>query len=59
MSKNALIIISAVVGCLQAIGVALVTCAQPDYAASINSAIVIAGTVIVGISNLFTDSSNE
>lgn len=46
-------LVSGIVGGIQAIGVAIVTYTSPEYATAINSAIVIAGTAIIEICNLF------
>ncbi len=60
MSKKFFALISGIVGGLQTIGVALVTYYSPEYATAINSAIVIAGTAIIEICNLFTtETKNE
>jgi hypothetical protein len=54
MSKKVFALVSGIVGGLQTIGVAVVTYYNPEYATAINSAIVIAGTAIIEICNLFT-----
>lgn len=60
MSKKFFALISGIVGGLQTIGVAFVTYYSPEYATAINSAIVIAGTAIIEICNLFTtETKNE
>ena len=60
MSKKFFALISGIVGGLQTIGIALVTYYSPEYATAINSAIVIAGTAIIEICNLFTtETKNE
>ena len=46
-------LVSGIVGGLQTIGVAVVTYTNPDYAAAINSSIVIAGAAIIEICNLY------
>ena len=51
-------LVSGIVGGLQTIGVAVVTYTHPEYATSINSAIVIAGSAIIEICNLFTTSES-
>ena len=51
-------LVSGIVGGLQTIGVAVVTYTQPEYARAINSAIVIAGSAIIEICNLFTTSDS-
>ena len=56
MSKKMFALVSGIVGGLQTIGVAVVT--QPEYATAINSAIVIAGSAIIEICNLFTTSES-
>ena len=57
MSKKVFNLVTGIVGALQTIGVAFVTYYEPAYATTINSAIVIAGTAIVEICNLFTTES--
>lgn len=47
-------LVSGVIGGLQTIGVAIVTYTSPEFAAAINSSIVIAGAAIIEICNLFT-----
>lgn len=44
MTKKTFALVSGIVGAVQTIGVAIVTYTNPEYAAAINSAIVIAGT---------------
>jgi len=46
-------LISGIVGGLQTIGVAIVTYTTPEYATAINSAIVIVGTAVIEVCNLF------
>ena len=53
MSKKTFQLVSAIIGGVQAIAVAVVTYTSPDYAAAINGAIVIAGTAAIEIYNLF------
>lgn len=53
MSKKTFQFISAIIGGVQAIAVAVVTYTSPSYAAAINGAIVIAGTAAIEICNLF------
>ena len=53
MSKKMFALVSGIVGGLQTIGVAIVTYTNPEFAAAINSAIVIAGTAAIEICNLF------
>lgn len=53
MTKKMFALVSGIIGGLQAIGVAVVTYASPEYATAINSAIVIAGTAIIECCNLF------
>ena len=53
MTKKMFALVSGIVGGIQAIGVAIVTYTSPEYATAINSAIVIAGTAIIEICNLF------
>ena len=57
MSKKVFNLVTAIVGALQAVGVAVVTYTSPEYATAINSAVVIAGTAIIEICNLFTKES--
>ena len=59
MSKKMFALVSGIVGGLQTIGVAVVTYTHPEYATSINSAIVIAGASIIEICNLFTTSESK
>lgn len=49
MSKKTFALVSGIVGAIQTIGVAIVTYTSPEYAAAINSAIVIAGTAAIEI----------
>lgn len=55
MSKKMFALVSGIVGGLQTIGVAIVTYTSPEYATAINSAIVIAGTAVIEICNLFSN----
>ena len=57
MSKKVFNLVTAIVGALQAVGVAVITYTSPEYATAINSAVVIAGTAIIEICNLFTKES--
>ena len=57
MSKKVFNLVTAITGALQAVGVAVVTYTSPEYATAINSAVVIAGTAIIEICNLFTKES--
>ena len=57
MSKKVFNLVTGIVGALQTIGVAVVTYASPEYATAINSAIVIAGTAIIEVCNLFVTES--
>lgn len=57
MSKKVFNLVTAIVGALQAVGVAVVTYTSPEYATAINSSVVIAGTAIIEICNLFTKES--
>ena len=59
MSKKVFNLVTAIVGALQAVGVAVVTYTSPEYATAINSAVVIAGTAIIEICNLFTPSESK
>ena len=54
MSKKTFNLVTCIVGGVQTIAVAVVTYTAPEYATAINSAIVIAGTAIIEICNLFT-----
>ena len=58
MSKKMFALVSGIVGGLQTIGVAVVTYTHTEYATAINSAIVIAGSAIIEICNLFTTSDS-
>lgn len=53
MSKKTFNLVTGIIGALQTVGVAVVTYINPEYAAAINSAIVIAGTAAIEICNLF------
>jgi hypothetical protein len=53
MSKKVFNLVTGIIGALQTIGVAIVTYTSPEYATAINSSIVIAGTAIIEICNLF------
>ena len=53
MSKKTFNLITGIIGAVQAAAVAIVTYTEPSYATAINSAIVIAGTAIIEICNLF------
>ena len=57
MSKKVFNLVTGIVGALQTAGVAIVTYTEPAYATAINSAIVVAGTAIIEICNLFTTES--
>jgi ethanolamine utilization microcompartment shell protein EutL len=57
MSKKVFNLVTGIVGALQTVGVAIVTYTEPAYATAINSAIVVAGTAIIEICNLFTTES--
>ena len=59
MSKKVFALVSGIVGALQAAGVAIVTYTSPESATAINSAIVIAGTAIIEICNLFVKAEPE
>lgn len=56
MSKKVFNLVTGIVGALQTVGVAIVTYTEPAFATAINSSIVIAGTAIIEICNLFTKS---
>ena len=47
MSKKTFQLISAIVGGVQAVAVAVVTYTTPEYATAINGAIVVIGTAII------------
>ena len=47
MSKKTFQLISAIVGGVQAIAVAVVTYTTPEYATAINGAIVVIGTAVI------------
>lgn len=53
MKKKTFALVSGIIGGLQTIGVAVVTFMQPEYAAAINSSIVIAGTAAIEICTQF------
>ena len=53
MSKKTFNFITGIIGAIQTASVAIVTYVSPEYAAAINSAIVIAGTAAIEICNLF------
>ena len=57
MSKKTFNLITGIIGAVQTAGVAIVTYLNPEYAAAINSAIVIAGTAAIEICNLFVKES--
>ena len=57
MSKKVFNLVTGIVGAIQTIGAAVVTYTNPEYATAINSSIVIAGTAIIEICNLFTKES--
>ena len=59
MSKKVFNLVTGIVGALQTIGVAVVTYTNPEYATAINSAIVIAGTAVIEICNLFVKTDGE
>lgn len=47
MSKKTFQLVSAIVGGVQAIAVAIVTYMSPEYATAINGAIVVIGTAVI------------
>ena len=47
MSKKTFQLVSAIVGGIQTIAVAVVTYTAPEYAAAINGAIVVVGTAVI------------
>ena len=53
MPKKMFALVSGIVGALQTAGVAIVTYTSPENATAISSAIVIAGTAVIEICNLF------
>lgn len=55
MNKKLFMLITGVVGGVQAIGVALVTYFQPAYSTAINACIVLVGTCIVDCAANFVD----
>ena len=57
MSKKTFNLITGIIGAVQTAGVAIVTYLNTEYAAAINSAIVIAGTAAIEICNLFVKES--
>lgn len=57
MSKKTFNLITGIIGAVQTACVAIVTYLNPEYAAAINSAIVIAGTAAIEICNLFVKES--
>jgi hypothetical protein len=59
MTKKVFALVSGIVGALQAAGVAIVTYTSPESATAINSAIVIAGTAVIEICNLFVKAEPE
>lgn len=59
MNKKIFALVSGIVGALQTAGVAIVTYTTPENATAINSAIVIAGTAIIEICNLFVKTEQK
>ena len=59
MNKKVFALVSGIVGALQTAGVAIVTYTTPENATAINSAIVIAGTAIIEICNLFVKTEQK
>ena len=59
MNKKVFALVSGIVGALQTAGVAIVTYTTPEDATAINSAIVIAGTAIIEICNLFVKTEQK
>jgi ethanolamine utilization microcompartment shell protein EutL len=53
MTKKMFALVSGIVGALQTASVAIITYTSPENATAINSAIVIAGTAVIEICNLF------
>lgn len=59
MNKKVFALVSGIVGALQTVGVAIVSYTSPENAAAINSAIVIAGTAVIEICNLFVKTEQK
>lgn len=59
MTKKMFALVSGIVGALQTAGVAIVTYTSPENATAINSAIVIAGTAVIEICNLFVSDEKK
>lgn len=59
MNKKVFALVSGIVGALQTAGVAIVSYTSPENAAAINSAIVIAGTAVIEICNLFVKTEQK
>lgn len=59
MTKKMLALITGIVGGVQTAAVAVVTYTSPEYAAQINSAIVVAGAAIIEICQLFTKTDAQ
>ena len=59
MNKKVFALVSGIVGALQTAGVAIVTYTTPENATAINAAIVIAGTAIIEICNLFVKTEQK
>ena len=59
MTKKVLALITGIVGGIQTAAVAAVTYFSPEYAAQINSAIVVAGAAIIEICQMFTNPESK
>lgn len=59
MTKKMFALVSGIVGAMQTAGVAIVTYTSPENATAINSAIVIAGTAVIEICNLFVSDEKK
>lgn len=53
MNKKVFALVSGIIGGVEAIGVAIVSYIQPEYMTEINAAIVIVGTAVLEVCNLF------
>ena len=56
MSKKTFQLVSAIIGGVQAIAVAVVTYTSPEYAAAINGAIVVIGTAVIEACSKFVNA---
>ena len=57
MSKKKFQLVSAIIGGVQAIAVAVVTYTAPEYSAAINGAIVVIGTAIIEACSQFVKAA--